>query len=454
MVFRILIGLLMLAMPGAAFAAQAQTAMPVRIEITSGWGGLGQIPPPTHVIITGTRSGYHDQSGPVDPGKIAGLMMALRAPAIPKPSLAALGIDQAWLDRNVGAEQPWKYEIAFGTGPNQIALYRAALSDPPTIALALKNHFASFHTDDYPRICVTMRFADGIRLSATSTSQNAFMLPWAIGHAQSYDVRISRAIVALLPANAVNRDRIAGENVPNLLAHEVMRQIVDKWNLLDARNRAGATLALLSPQFRIDSAEINPYHHLEYGTAWREDLPYAEAERAGERNLHLTLHRPGMPANLAIAAVLKFENGKPQNANGLLSAIGQYERLVLSVPWLADFIRHNPEHKFAISFVHDASMGDKAFDSFTKDMTAIRRPDLIAAVVPVRKQAALVLASDDGYWIVLPDKRTIFWRYESRAALLGWNEKSFKTRECDAYYATVTGGCVGAVIALDGVTQR
>jgi hypothetical protein len=53
------------------------------------------------------------------------------------------------------------------------------------------------------------------------------------------------------------------------------------------------------------------------------------------------------------------------------------------------------------------------------------------------------------WWLVLPDRRMILWRYESVMGLLGWKKSDFHVHECTEYQG-VTGGCVGTVVSPDG----
>jgi len=69
-----------------------------------------------------------------------------------------------------------------------------------------------------------------------------------------------------------------------------MRHIEDDWNLLDVENRASPAIGRLRNKYTVVTAEINPYHQVEYGKEWKR-------HRRHESNLHATVRTPDFPAN-------------------------------------------------------------------------------------------------------------------------------------------------------------
>jgi hypothetical protein len=82
-------------------------------------------------------------------------------------------------------------------------------------------------------------------------------------------------------------------------------------------------------------------------------------------------------------------------------------------------------------------------------MHALGKDGLANEVRRVQQDVALLNVSYGDYWVVLPDRRMILWRYESVMGLLGWKKSDFSARECTDYRG-VTGGCVGAIVSPDG----
>ncbi len=71
---------------------------------------------------------------------------------------------------------------------------------------------------------VEIVFDHGSKLSAESYSYYPFMLPWSMkGERFTYNADISRAVAALLPAESVNKSKLAGDELAYDLGFLVMR---------------------------------------------------------------------------------------------------------------------------------------------------------------------------------------------------------------------------------------
>jgi hypothetical protein len=124
-------------------------------------------------------------------------------------------------------------------------------------------------------------------------------------------------------------------------------------NLLDANNRAGAALVELSRRYSVVESEIDKFHHPEYGTEWSGGEPH-------EANLHVTLTRSDLPPNVSEALVLRYDDGKIDGVEAFLGSVNNYETRLFSVPWLVEYNRGHEQVPARISYVHNASFGDKA----------------------------------------------------------------------------------------------
>ena len=275
------------------------------------------------------------------------------------------------------------------------------------------------------------------------------MLPWKIElrgttHV-TFNANISRALVALLPKNAVNRSRISGEGLLDILRTAVDRSLEPELNLLDADNRATAALATLRQHYSVLEAEINAFHHPEYGTEWSGNQPH-------ETNLHAVLAKSGFPPNISEALVLEYKDSKVQGVETFLESASKYENSLMSVTWLADYIREHEQVPLRISYVHNASFGDKALQIFIKDMRALGRNDLVQEATIRQSEITLLITGmtyAESYWLIFPDKHMILWRYNGPSGLLKWKPADFQKSEC-ADYGAPFGGCVGATINSDG----
>jgi len=118
-------------------------------------------------------------------------------------------------------------------------------------------------------------------------------------------------------------------------------------------------------------------------------------------------------------------------------------------PWLSKLRDKYPKWGTSLLWVHDKSLSDKALQNFAADMHALGKDALVNEVRQVQSQVAVLNVSYGDWWLVLPDRRMILWRYESVMGLLGWKKSDFSAHGCTDYQAN-NGGCVGALISPDG----
>ena len=416
------------------------------IEIHSGWDGLAT-PQNVDVIIRRQDAAFVRDGKPVDTAQVRALIGALEAPRIAKPDMENLGVTSAWLNAHVASQHPRVAGQALETTANQEELFTASFTNPELIAKLLPDLFKFTKFDDYPFAQVNVTFEDGSKLIARSHSYYVYMLPWSIDgqDSETYNAEISRAVSALLPRKATNKERLAGDDLLTELVEAVMRSIEVAWNLRGSEDRVGDELAALRRNCDVPEAEINPWHHPEYGTATYKGEPE-------EMNLHATVRKSIFPPNVTDALVLRYVNGKVEGVEGFLKTAGKYEDLALSVPWLNEFIQEHPRLPVRISYVHNLSFGEKAMRTFAADMKARGREDQSESVRTQQSQMALLIIGItyfESYWLVFPDKHMMLWRYSGPSGLLKWTPQDFPASEC-ATYRSNYGGCSGREITPDG----
>jgi hypothetical protein len=426
--------------------ALAQTAEVTQIRISSSWGGLGT-PAHDQLVITRKRSDYYANGKKVNAVLVSNLLAALNAPTISDVDLANLGITQEWLDAN--AEPAIKEYADFyysAAAPNLQALYLSNFKDITLMKGLSASLYRGWWTDDYPLVEVEVTKAEGTKLVATSKAQQLFMLPWEMSvgnqNTKTYNADIARAIVALLPKKFVNRERLAGEGLRRKLAESVMMSIKHDWELLDAKNKAGKYFETLTQRFLIMEAEVNSYHNLDFGQEWING-------DSGVENLQVSLDRNDPPANLSIGIALPFKNGAVEGVDTFMTGVDRYVNLVLSVPWLNEFIRSNPRTYFQLRYVGDRSFGEKAFQIFAADMRLQKKESLVREVEAVQKEVSLLSIGwryNRDYWLVLPDKRVVLWRFNRYGKPIKFPSAASSAWDCSKYQDK----CVGAMISVDG----
>jgi hypothetical protein len=431
------------------FALSPPSATPERaitnVVIKSSWAGWGVVPE-TDIVIQRAGEGYRRAHDQVEAKLVEALASALQESPMSQPEPLNLGITETWLNGAVPnliqRDVSWDAATA-----SQKQLFISSFSDLATIKAVLPSLYNFVRMDDYPSVQVELDFDDGTTISASSQTPYQFMLPWKVVRGSetttTYNADISRAIVALMPKKSTNRTRLTGDGLDRDLDDAVRQKIKNQWNLLGVEDKAGSALALLEGLYVVETADINQYHNVDYGKAWKEGTPK-------ETNLQVTLRKPSFPANFSERAILLYADGKVQGTDLFLKKIVEYEGRVESVPWLTRYRKENPKVPFQLIFVHDCSFGDKAMSIFESDMKAIGKADLANEIHAVQDKVALVAAGFGGYWLILPDGRMCLWRYSTTAGLLEWASTGLTTRRCSDYN-TVSGGCVGALVTPDGV---
>jgi len=327
----------------------------------------------------------------------------------------------------------------------QKALFESTLTDPEKIRDVLPSLFTYTSFDDYPSAEVKIKFSDDSQLTLTSHSYYEFMLPWTIHgskNLETYNADISRAISALLPPKSANKERLAGPEFGFHLADAVMNRIEKQWKEIGAEDRAGDSLAKLRRRYTISASDINPYHNAEYDVSWSPKGPH-------ETNLHVTLHRPDFPPNLAVEGIFLSENGRIQGVDEFLKTGSRYEDFTLSVTWLMNWLREHPDRHAYLFNVHGLSFGEHAMQTFTEDMRLRERNDLVEKVRDQQSQIAL-LKIDGADWLIFPDRHVLLWLYEWFRGLLKWTPDDFGEGEC-ADYRVNNGGCSGREVSPEGV---
>jgi hypothetical protein len=431
-----------------AVSAVAQSSVVTQIRITSSWGGLGT-PAHNELIIVRKGNSYHADDKIVDAHLINNLFDALHRPAVSKINLNNLGIIQTWLDANAetGVREYADFYYS-NAAPNLQALYLSTFKNLSFITRLVPSLYESRWTDDYPLVEVEVTKADGTTVVATSEAQQLFMLPWVVSKGRlkikTYDARIARAVVALLPNLFANRERLSGESLNYVLAEATMREIQDKWDLLDAQNKAGKYLQTLQHDFLVESAEINSYHNVDFGKEWVKGDP-------GVENLQAILARRNWPRNFRIGIALPFANGEVEGVDTFLRSADRYVNLTLAVPWLNEYIRSHPRIPFELRFVGDRSFSEKAMQIFAADMKLKRKESLAREIEAAQKEVSLLAIGwvwGREYWLVLPDKKIVVWRF--RESSIKWTSLQASAWECSNYYSK----CSGAIISRNGSLEK
>lgn len=86
---------------------------------------------------------------------------------------------------------------------------------------------------------------------------------------------------------------------------------------------------------------------------------------------------------------------------------------------------------------------------FAADMRPKGKEALVGEVEAVQKDASLLLVGSGypkDYWIVMPDKRVVLWRFSTYGEPIKWGAENLPAWDCGNYQ----GECIGAIISQDG----
>lgn len=429
---RFVLTLLLVLGAGWASGVLAQTTGVASIVIDSRWAGLSAGPvPPTHVVVS-WRAGHYVRDGKVIDAKwVQRLVTVLAADQVKSPSREALGLSQEWLIQHAQAALKGLYLSA---SPAQARLFLSNYTNAVVVDEVLPDLCRRIqHTDDYPVVDVTVTMTDGRRIQFGAASQAPFMLPWYIGGGNSsvptWNADISRAVAALLPAKALNRERLQANGLVDHLAGVLLDHIRNAWDMAGATGANSRLMEALRSSYTVQSARAMHAYNDDFESS-------AHFEKHHTLNIFTTLHRRGYPPNFKIFFVAP-DGGKGVSAPSA-EVVSRYARAVLSTPWLVKVIRQSSGASIGIRIIGNRSLSKQGVKQFTKDMRQAGRPDLARRVRREADKVALLIIKYRGRWLVFPDHSAILWRAYSFEPedWLGFPEDAFTKHDCNEGYGT------------------
>lgn len=417
---RVCLGLFLVVLGGFSWTVasrlHAQSIPDVaRVTVQSHWAGYSPYSPlKTDILVSRRGSGYYltgttsrKRFGQPEPTRsfvprtvsgqtVAQLVALLRAQPQSQVDPAAIGLTDRQVQQAIDRE--WE-EAGLARLPARIRAEATALRDrlrhPAPLAAILTRGFAASHTDDFPYVAVKVELSDGTTLSICSTSQQPLMLPWKNASGQpTYDAAIPRAVQALLPEGATNRERLSGKITEDELQTLVEEGLTGPVGRLRAEGEAGAALQALLDHFKVGNV-----------------MPGTWPDRKG-MYLDADLQLPDGPPNLVLSTRLDVRDGALIGSNHDLARIGDALALVQASKAMTARMRAEP----LLTFRMQDGWGGERLDQRTREqfvaqMTAMNKlpelrsnPDLMRGAVMVMEGKRPI------YWIVLPDRRAVLWK--------------------------------------------
>jgi hypothetical protein len=407
----------------------------------------------TEVAIRKVGAAYILNGQAVDPNLIASLVSALTAPANPELNLDDIGITPAWLKEHAASVAQRVSETLIGREHVSQAALESTFADPAVmdkviLELFNRRHYTCFDCTRYLLdVTVAVTFDDGSKLSAATTSESPFMLPWRVSKAAAYNADISRAVAALIPGKSVNRSLLLAENLDMRLGHVAVSQARN----LDVEHRTGGTVAALRSKYTVLTASIGDYSD--------PVLRGPEVPKSENSSVLFQLRRSDTPdIFFDDELILPYTDDSAVGADTFLERAPQYEQLVSSVPWLNQFVRENKRVvRPSLAFSHGVSFSSAAEQAFSEDMHAIGRDKLSVKAEAAKDQIALLVigyGAEESDWLVFPDHHMLLWRYYQisiygKTDLLKWKPADFPRKSCAKIKNNLVG-CVGIEISPNG----
>ena len=269
----------------ASVLLAAAIASPLEVRIDAGWVGLGT-PISEHFVVT-------------DRAKVERIARAVAAPQV----TSDVAIQALASRENAVAAHRALLEGQRECSPDARALVVKTLTKPVMVD-ALRKHYRGGHTDDFPGMTVTLRFANGKTVEASTQSQNALMLPWTTPAGETWSAELSRAVAAAMPQTSKLRGRLLDGGLTYRLGWTLSDSIRDRVLELESRCRYAPMIQQIEKALTIERV----YH------AWPDRLSVHARVPGAPPNLridaHLTAAKAGVVAEFLQRAPRLFERAR------------------------------------------------------------------------------------------------------------------------------------------------
>lgn len=256
--------------------------------------------------------------------------MALREPPRSEIDPADLGLTREWLAshrvRLLEAFADPQRGLPFpGASVRQRAFLTNALLDLSVLTNVLQHATHRFWTCDSPKIELVFLSGDVEVARLYTDAQTSFMLPWkAICGSQwceAYNAAISRGVVALLPEDFLNRDRVRGDLFALLTAN-----FVDQPELQESIQQL-----MLEDSLGTRAGQFRREFELTWPTVCASGGLFPGRWTA-------TLHRTHWPARLVMRVETVLTNGVAELLPRLLDTADRRVQPILQSAWLRKLI--------------------------------------------------------------------------------------------------------------------
>lgn len=393
--------------------------LPKTIDIDIAQGGLARIEPQHyHITIDGgsARRGVDD----IPLAAVTRLVEAINEPLMVQGNAKNAGMSAAWFaDESKSALEKWyaSWDSPRRLDANQERYFQAAFSSATVADYWMSGKARRFMVlDDYPFAGVTLTWTDGTFYKLFSRSIWPFMVPWETNPATvaNYNADISRAVAGLLPQTALNRSRIAGDNLAYAYTDWLLKiYLRDELDSVRVRDLFGEQLAPIEKAYEITSMADQAMSS--------DDLNEITKNFMARPSVQLYLHDAADPPNVSAYMSLWSDGDKLTMVPEAVAAAKRDTAAVLSVPWLGKYLKENQQWSVQVRVVQDTSITPFLADSLIGDLRSNGKAGLADMLQPLLPQTVyLYLKGPNGAysrWFVLPDRRMLLWNYKLEVPL-------------------------------------
>ena len=285
---------------------------------------------------------------------------AVLEPPLSDYDFTDMGITQQWLEDHLNEAIETLYEPSEA----MIQFYTKLFLDVQKVHEALHSYFTgTFRTDDYPDISIEIKCSKGPDIILKSISQLVFMIPWKIRNSntikaiETYNHRISRTLVKLLPGEFVNKMRLGDSLLLSTIEKRVLSPVRNEWGNLISIKNFGSALNPITDEYILKASNQGGLYKGEKGV-----VNYWMA----------TIGHKDWPSNVFIYVEIADIDEKLGDINPFLNQVPNLVDSLLSVKWLSEYIKTHPNIEVKIQFCDEISMNDESMDLFWKDMFDFR----------------------------------------------------------------------------------
>jgi hypothetical protein len=238
-----------------------------------------------------------------------------------------------------------------------------------------------------------------------------------------------------MPAESLNRTRLEGESLSCALASAVMQRLKEQ--------AVEPALRPLRTHYTAELIAIDLGYSIDYGEEWRGGRPQ-------QANARIRLSGERFPPLFEIGVVLPVREDMTVTApEDLARVTGDYATTALAPLWLRDFLASHPT-PVELRLINGRSFSEKAMMAFERDLKALGKESLAATVKASQERVGLIIVQwQAGYWLVLPDRSMVLWRFSAPSGLLKWTPADVPAKDC-ASFRVVASQCVGAIVSPQG----